>query len=258
MHSTIDIQAIATTELNYYLEAQSHEIAPEPADPIAAGIRLLKHRLVREVLVVGEYYWQAKQSFKKLKDFKVWLEKQKFPWKDACKNIKMYETFADFSLSQIGYCSIDTLSALCQPKYKELLEQLRSLPKWADTKIQELMKLVREQKKVGSRKPEVESKEKDGSGWRRLKTGGRVYQLPILHEDWLGTLIEQVREIKNQNLTQIIKEMALFFVERGRVPGISLRGLEIPATAVPVSSNLASYNPYARGLKATAQNTQTL
>lgn len=69
---------------------------------MAVRIRLIKHHQVREAIIEGEYFWQAKQSFKKLKDFKVWLTTHGFTWKDACRHIKLYEIFAQIPLEQIG------------------------------------------------------------------------------------------------------------------------------------------------------------
>lgn len=117
---TIDIQAIATDQLYCHLEQQVHEIAPEPVDPVADRIRCLRYETLRNALAQGEYFWQVKQSFKRLKDFKIWLERQEFTWKNACKLIKLYQTFAEFPLEQIGWLSLDTLFALLQPKYKAL------------------------------------------------------------------------------------------------------------------------------------------
>lgn len=75
-----------------------------------------------------------------------------------------------------------------------------------------------EQRKV---KPKLEEVvEEPGSGWRRLPGGGRAYQLPLLHEDWLGTLIDRAREARNQTVTQLIRDMTLFFVEWGELPGM--------------------------------------
>ncbi len=249
MNFTIDVQAIATTELHSHLESQVQEIAPEIVDPIAAQLRSMNRWQVKEDLLRGEVYWQKRQSFKRLKDFKVWLGQQRFTWKSACKYLKLYEAFSSFPLEQIEWVDIDTLLALLQPRYRQLLEQLRSLPKWTDSKLQELMKAVREQKKVSKPNPQAES----GTGWRQLPGGGRGYQLPLLHEDWIATLFERVREINNCTAAQLIEKVTLFFVERGQVPGISLKGMQIPV-AVPVNPLLAGYIIGARGNRQCAHN----
>lgn len=220
----------ATVELNAYLEQHVEAIAPIPVDETAARIRLIRLSKVREALVEGEYFWQKKQSFKNLKEFKAWLQEQEFTWKDAAKQIKLYETFANFPLEQIGWVSLDTLSALCQPKYRELIKAMRSLLCWTEVKVQELMALVRSATKERSRALNSSYYEEPGTGWRRLPGGGRALQLPLLHEDWLSTLVDRIRQVKNLTLTQVIKESILFFVQQGQVPGISLRGLNIPGS----------------------------
>lgn len=103
----------------------------------------------------GEAYWQEKQSFKKLKDFKNWLTAQGFSWATACKLIKLYETFAGFAIEQIGWVHPSILFTLTQPKYRPLLEKLRcqrvatdgqspealpSLPTWTDCAVHDAIK----------------------------------------------------------------------------------------------------------------------
>ena len=134
MNSSVGQRAIAITpsDCDRRLEqitAQAEEIsiAPEelcsvPVDETAARIRQIKLGKVRVALVEGEYFTQARQRCKKLKDFKAWLDEQGFTWKDACKHIKLYETFCDLPLEQIGWVSLDTLFALLQPRYQELLK----------------------------------------------------------------------------------------------------------------------------------------
>ena len=273
--SSTDEQLAASVELNEYLDQYVQAVAPIPvdmaaggaaslcppvpggrdsaavssptlADETAARIRLIKLGKVREALVEGEYFWQKKQSFKNLKEFKAWLQEQEFSWKDAAGQIKLYETFANFPLEQIGWVSLNTLLALCQPRYRELKEAMRAISCWSEVKVQELMRLVRSSAlKKKSRALNSSQYEEPGTGWRRLPGGGRALQLPLLHEDWLSTLVDRIRQLKNLTLTQVIKESILFFVQQGQVPGISLRELNIPISESQ-ASNSAEYNLYAR------------
>lgn len=239
--STTDCHAIAScqnfsqADLDRYIETQAQNIAPEPldipTDPIAARLRLNNHHRIREAIADGEMYWQCKQNFNKLKDFKDWLEVQHFTWKTACKYLKLYEVFAEFSITQIGWVDLQTLFQLCQPRYKELLQQLRSLPVWTETKIQELMQQWRD-----SRKKERPNKSEPRgligedtsptarlvTGWRQLPGGGRGYQLPMLHIDWLGVLIERAKKIRCCTVSQLVADMTVFFVEAGLAPGLSV------------------------------------
>lgn len=180
-----------------------------PVDLVAAKIRQRNRWRIKEALEDGEDFWRQKQQMG-AKKFKQWVEKEEFNHATISKYIKLYETFANFPIEQIEWVDLNTLFSLCQPRYRELLEKLRSLPKWTEAKIQELMKQVREEKKAKKPQPQTEEL---GTGWRRLPGGGRALQLPLLHEDWLGALIEKVRCLKNITLTQLIKEMTLFFVE---------------------------------------------
>jgi hypothetical protein len=243
-------------ELDHYIEQQAQTVAPEPVDSVAARLRSMNHWQVKENLLRGEIYSQKKQSFKKLKEFKAWLEQQGFTWKNACKLIKLHETFSSFPLEQIEWVDISTLFALVQPKYQQLLQQMRSLPKWTDAQVQELMQGERQRQKVQKPQPQSQPQAKKGTGWRQVPGGGRAYQLPLLHEDWLGVLIDKVRELKNQTLAQLVGEMTRFYVERGQVPGISIKGLEIPKQ-LP-SSDLPGYIPYARSQKDCAHNAKLL
>ncbi len=221
MHCTIPLPAIATNstpndlplgeiiasaEVDYYVEQQAESIALEPVDEIAARVRLIKLEKIREALVEGEYFSQAKQKCKKLKDFKAWLNKQGFIWKDACKHIKLYETFSSFPLKQIGWVSLDTLFGLLQPKYQELLNQLRSLPQWIDSKIQELMQAVRQHQKAEKAAIEEVTKLEKDAGWRQVPGGGRAFKLPLLHDEITGMRIVQLVEQKYQTIGQVIKE----------------------------------------------------
>ena len=197
------------------------QIAP-PVDPVAAKIRQRNRWRIKEALEDGEELWRQKQQMG-AKKFKQWVEKEEFNYTAISKFIKLYEIFASFPLERIEWIDLNTLFSLCQPRYRELLEKLRSLPKWTEAKIQSLMKQVRSQKKAEKPQPQTEEV---GTGWRRLASGGRALQLPLLHEDWLSALIEKVRCLKNITLTQLIKEMTLFFVESGQVSGISWRNLK--------------------------------
>ena len=197
------------------------QIAP-PVDPVAAKIRQRNRWRIKEALEDGEELWRQKQQMG-AKKFKQWVEKEEFNYTAISKFIKLYEIFASFPLERIEWSDLNTLFSLCQPRYRELLEKLRSLPKWTEAKIQSLMKQVRSQKKAEKPQPQTEEV---GTGWRRLASGGRALQLPLLHEDWLSALIEKVRCLKNITLTQLIKEMTLFFVESGQVSGISWRNLK--------------------------------
>ena len=197
------------------------QIAP-PVDPVAAKIRQRNRWRIKEALEDGEELWRQKQQMG-AKKFKQWVEKEEFNYTAISKFIKLYEIFASFPLERIEWSDLNTLFSLCQPRYRELLEKLRSLPKWTEAKIQSLMKQVRSQKKAEKPQPQTEEV---GTGWRRLPSGGRALQLPLLHEDWLSALIEKVRCLKNITLTQLIKEMALFFVESGQVSGISWRNFK--------------------------------
>lgn len=212
------------TEFERHIENQATDIAAEPldipTDPIAAQLRLSNHHRVRDALADGEMYWQWRQSFKKLKDFKICLQEQHFTWKQACKHIKLYEVFAEFPFKQISWVDLQTLFQLCQPRYRELLQQLRSLPTWTESVVQELMQQWRDEHK--KKRPQTEE---IGTGWRQLPGGGRGYQLPMLHIDWLGVLIERATKIRNSTVSQLIHDMTLFFVNSGLVPGLSLVGV---------------------------------
>lgn len=182
--STTTRLAIATTseisqvEFDSYIEEQADAIAPDfnpPIDPIAARLRLNNRLRVQDALTDGELFWQKRQDFKLLKDFKVWLIEQGFTWKNVCKYIKLYETFASFELTQIAWVDLSTLFQLCQPRYKELLEKLRSLSVWTDARVSELMQEWREVTK--------KTKAKTTPGLINLPTGGRAFQFPLLHDD---------------------------------------------------------------------------
>lgn len=257
MHCTPDIQAIATTELHSHLEQQASVVAPEfnpPTDKIAATIRLIKLGKVREALVEGKYYWDKRQNFKKLKDFKAWLEQQGFTWKDACKHIKLYETFAKFSLEQIGWLSLDTLFALCQPKYLRLVEQLHCGTRWIDTKIQELMKVCRQQQK------KLEKPKRERTGLVNLACGGRAFQFPLLHDDKAIAQILRIQEYRQDaTLTQLAAEaIALLFEQEDRLHRQG-RCVEVPSTPCrPRSLHLNGYGSGVRSVKDWHHNAKVL
>lgn len=206
--------AAIASEKNF---APNPQILPEPADPIAARMRLNNRFRIQEAIADGEIFWQKQQDFKRLKDYKDWLTAQGFTWKNVCKYIKLYETFASFPLNQIAWVDLTTLFGLCQPRYKELLETLRSVSVWTDAQVQELMQQSREA--IKKEKPRIVE---PGTAWRQLPGGGRGYQLPMLHVDWLGALIERALTIRNQTLSQFIQDMVVFFISKGQVPGLSV------------------------------------
>lgn len=216
-------QNFSQQELDNYIDAQAESVAPEfnpPVDPIAARLRLNNRFRINEAIADGEIYWQYKQNFKKLKDFKIWLEEQHFTWKNAAKYIKLYETFASFPLDQIAWVDLQTLFQLCQPRYKGLLQQLQSIAVWTDVRVRELM-----QQWCDKHKKERSQNEEPGTGWRQLPGGGRGYQLPMLHIDWLGVLIERARKIRNQTIVQLVRDMTVFFVEAGEAPGLTVKAI---------------------------------
>lgn len=222
MNSNQNTQAIATGQVNCYLESRT----PEPVDPLAARLRANNHQRVREDIETGKLLFLKKQSTKRLKDFKVWLDGYGFAYQSACKYIKLYQTFASFPLEQISGVDINTLSSLCQPKYRALLLLLRSLPKWVDATLVELMQQFRSEQKASreQQKTQKPPQEKD-AGWRQVPGGGRAFKLPLLHDEETGMRIVQIQKEKNQTVQQVIKEaIALLFsklksatlVRRGR------------------------------------------
>ena len=214
MNSTTDTCAIATTKFNSNLEQQVQDTAPAVVDPIAARLRLNNSWRVREYLSDGELYFQKKLCFKKLKEFKNWLVQQGFTWKNACKFLKLYETFAEFPLEQIEWVDPNTLFQLMQPRYKKLLEQLRSLPKWVDLKVNELMQAFQARRKatklIGEREPsqnlEKPKSQQRESGWIQVPGGGRAFKLPLLHDEETGMKIVHLMKEKNKTVGQVIKE----------------------------------------------------
>jgi len=246
-HFSATLQPIATTNLNCdrqtaqtdleeHITAQAQSIAPEfnpPTDTISAKIRRLRYEAVREGVLQGEYFLEQRQGFCKLKNFKIWLVEQGFYWRDVCQQIKLYETFSAFPLTQIGWVSLSALFQLCQPRYKDLVQQMRSIPVWIDTKVQELMQQWRKKRKAES--PTVEPSE---GGWMRVPGGGRAFKLPLLHSEEAGMQIVELQQGKNQTVVQVIKE------------AIALAHKHF----LSVKQILAEYDPYAKSSKAVAKN----
>lgn len=227
MHSTRDEQAIATIKAYCYSEHLDSSAAKEPVDPVAVRIRQRNRWRVKEALEEGKDYWQQR-SCMRLDGFKVWLEKLGLTMAIANKYIRLYKTFANFSIDQIAGVDLTTLFTLSHPRYKQLLAKLQAFAQWTEAKVQELMSQFREQQKV--EKPHSQTLE-IGTGWRRLPGGARGYQLPLIYEDWLGVLIDKVRQLRNQTLRQLVKDMTLFFVKSGQVLGLTLEQLEIQPIA---------------------------
>lgn len=213
-------------ELEQHLEQQANPFAQEPTDPIAARIRGRNRWRVREALETGEEFLQEKHK-RGTKGFKEWLGLQGFALVAASKLIKLFEVFQNFSLDQIEWVTPETLESLALPRYEKLRKQLRSLSKWTDAKVQELMKQEREQNKT----QKLQSKLGKEAGWRQVPGGGRAFKLPLLHDEETGMRIVQLVEEKNQTVQQVIKEaIALLF---GTLPGTTLRSQDNATDNVP-------------------------
>lgn len=115
-----------------------------------------------------------------------------------------------FPLTQIAWIDLATLFQLCQPRYKNLLEKLRSLPVWTDARVSELMQQWREV----TRSP----KPKTTLGLINLPTGGRAFQFPLLHDDIaIASILKLLKEYCTTPI-KLLRDAIAFYSTKNSAP----------------------------------------
>lgn len=202
----LDEQQKAQLELDKHIENQSGQIAQQ--DPVATRLAESNRARVALALADGEVY--ALQKTQLGKRFSNWLKKNGLVRKIASMYVKLYEVYQDFSLDQIGLVDVKTLVSLTTPRYKVLIEKLKSIKQWTQALVEELMQQERKKQKV-LKSVASSNNQKDDSGWRRMPSGGGRYYSLNLHDEATGIAIERYAKSENVRREQIVKAAIAYF-----------------------------------------------
>lgn len=119
--------------------------------------------------------------------------------KEDKKYLKLAQTFEKFSPSDLAGIEPNTLFLLSNQskKYAAVIEQLLDIGSITQSKVRELIKQQRKPKPIKVEKPSI---------WRRTKNGGRYCQVPPIHDETAGVVLQRMMDEEGLTAQQIIAE----------------------------------------------------
>ncbi|MDY6902378.1 MAG: hypothetical protein SWZ49_30560, partial [Cyanobacteriota bacterium] len=138
--------------------------------------------------------------------------------KEDKKYLKVAQTFKKFSPSDLAEIEPNTLFLLSNQskKYAPVIEQLLDIGSITQKKVRELIKKQRKPKPIKPEKPSI---------WRRTKNGGRYCQVPPIHDQETGVILQKLMDSTGKTAQELIGEslkLQLALLER--------RDCEVPQT----------------------------
>jgi hypothetical protein len=140
---------------------------------------------------------EKKQTLSK-KEYKQLI--QKYNWSgEESKYVKLAEVFCLFSSSDLAEIEPDTLFVLSKnhKKYATVIEQLQDVGTITQAKVKALMN--------EQRKPRLKTEEKP-SIWRSLPSGERYVQIPPIHDEDVGVILQEMMEQEGLTAQKIVTE----------------------------------------------------
>ncbi|MGB6299823.1 MAG: hypothetical protein WBF90_27110 [Rivularia sp. (in: cyanobacteria)] len=119
--------------------------------------------------------------------------------KEDKKYLKVAQTFKKFSPSDLAEIEPNTLLLLSNQskKYAAVIEQLLDMSYITQAKVRELIKLSRKPKPIKLEKPSI---------WRRTKNAGRYCQVPPIHDETTGVILQRMMDEEGLTAQQIVAE----------------------------------------------------
>jgi hypothetical protein len=151
----------------------------------------------QNILDFAFYLHHKKETLSK-KEYKQLI--QEYNWSgEETKYIKLAEVFTFFSSSDLAAIEPDTLFVLAKnhKKYAPVIEQMQDLGTITQEKVKALMK--------EQRKPRVKKEDKP-SIWRSLPNGGRYVQIPPIHDEEAGVILQEMMEEEGLTAQKIVTE----------------------------------------------------
>ncbi|MBW4510735.1 MAG: hypothetical protein KME64_30090 [Scytonematopsis contorta HA4267-MV1] len=141
------------------------------------------------------YYHKQKLSRKEYKQLI-----QEYDWSgEEKKYVKLATVFCWFSPTDLAAIEPDTLFLLAKnhKKYAPVIEQMKDLGTITQSKVKALMK--------EQRKPRINMEEKP-TIWRSLPNGGRYVQIPPIHDEDTGVILQEMMEQEGLTAQKIVTE----------------------------------------------------
>lgn len=205
MYCTEIAPAIATSSEKIVNIAQAkgkNSVRPQIKKVIetrAKDFEISQQEAIESAFQQGRQLAEAKRLFTRF-EYKCFLGKigWSMPW--VTKLIKVAQTFGDMGARHLRLVTLETLKALCVPKYREIVERMRGRTDLTDILVRQWMKEVKPPQKP---KKEPVSKEE---GWQRTADGARCFQIAPIHNDEIGLHLSHLAKVENLLPHQLVEK----------------------------------------------------
>lgn len=167
MHSTLNLQAIATKELNSHLEEQAESIASSSLEKLPPELRGVfveagqyfldvSQMLLEQALNMGRGLQEKKRLHNKRQrkyEYQIYLGQIGWTVIKANKYIKLVQTFGDIGAARLREIELNTLLTLCRSTYANVVEKMRSTESLSESIVQQWMKEERPKKSAIAPRP---------------------------------------------------------------------------------------------------------
>ena len=187
-------QLIAQIELNHYISQQVDVVADEiEKNTYFLGLEEATSNILRQAFYLAE----SKETHSKL-EYKQLLAEHGWKKEDK-KYLKVANIFSKFSPNDLATIEPDTLFLLAKnhKKYAPVIEKLLDSGEITQENVRKLMQEQRKPKK---------SAEEKASIWRRTPQGFRYTQIPPIHDETTGMILQQMMEEEGLSPQQIVTE----------------------------------------------------
>jgi hypothetical protein len=187
-------QQIAQIELNHYISQQVDVVGDEiEKNTYFLGLEEATSNILRQAFYLAE----SKETRSKL-EYKQLLAEHGWKKEDK-KYLKIASIFSKFSPNDLAAIEPDTLFLLAKnhKKYAPVIEKLLDSGEITQENVRKLMQEQRKPKK---------SAEEKASIWRRTPQGFRYTQIPPIHDETTGVILQQMMEEEGLSPQQIVTE----------------------------------------------------
>ncbi|MBW4507452.1 MAG: hypothetical protein KME64_13205 [Scytonematopsis contorta HA4267-MV1] len=187
-------QLVAQIELNHYISQQVDVVADEiEKNAYFLGLGEATSNILRQAFYLAE----SKETRSKL-EYKQLLAEHGWKKEDK-KYLKLAAIFSKFSPQDLAAIEPDTLFLLAKnhKKYAPVLEKLLDSGEITQEKVRQLMS--------EQRKPKTSAEEK-ASIWRRTPQGFRYTQIPPIHDETTGVILQRMMDEEGLSAQQIVTE----------------------------------------------------
>lgn len=205
MYCTEIAPAIATSEekvVNITQARGKNSVRPHIVQVLetkAKDFGISQQEAIESAFQQGRQLAEAKRLFTSF-EYKCFLGKLGWSMSWATKLVRVVQTFGDMGTFALRLVTLETLKALCIPKYREIVERMRGRTDLTDIMVRKWMKEIKPPQKP---KKEIAPKEE---GWQRTADGARCFQIAPIHNDEIGLHLSHLAKVENLLPHQLVEK----------------------------------------------------